>query len=190
MRVAFRKWSFPPVSLKRCPASSDRSFMLGGFQFGPNGPSTGALERRPGPRLGTPVSDAQPRASAKRLPACVASTLASALAAVCMVGMVGPVAARPVAAESPVRQDPPVGPAAGAAREPARTRSAAADARVSMSPEENAATVPLAPASSAHAGNSVDTAPLTRAASRRRVETISPVPWLSRFGPVSLEHRE
>ena len=178
MRIAFRKRFFPPVFLKRPPATSDRSLMLGGFQFRSSGPTTGALARRPD----TPIL-----ARAKHLPTFVASTLASALSAVFMVG---PLAVRPVAAESPVRQDPGVGPAAGAAREPAGTRSAAADARVSMSPEENALMVSPAPASSAIAGDSADETPLTRAAARRRVETISPVRWLSRFGPVSLERRE
>lgn len=65
------------------------------------------------------------------------------------------------------------------------------EARVSRGPE------PIA----TRAGGSVEAAapdaapaaerpPLTRAAARQRVETISPVPWLARFGPVSLEQRE
>lgn len=32
--------------------------------------------------------------------------------------------------------------------------------------------------------------PLTRAAARQRVETLSPLPWLSRFGPVVVERAE
>lgn len=36
----------------------------------------------------------------------------------------------------------------------------------------------------------VDDAPLTRAAARRRVDELSPVPWLERFGAVAVERRD
>lgn len=32
--------------------------------------------------------------------------------------------------------------------------------------------------------------PLTRAAARQRIETLSPLPWLSRFGPVVVEQAD
>ncbi|MEZ4282746.1 MAG: hypothetical protein R3F21_24375 [Myxococcota bacterium] len=63
-------------------------------------------------------------------------------------------------------------------------------ARVSTSPEASGpspfAIEPPTPRTSDDDG----LPPLTRAATRRRVESISPVPWLARFGPVSLERHE
>ena len=144
MRVAFRKWLFPPVFLKQPPPTSDRNDMLGGFQFVSGDPTARACARLSGPFL------------------------AGVLAALFLVG---PAAAEPE-------------------REPRSTRSAAADARVSMSPDANEAAVSPAPPSSPLAEDSSDTTPLTRAAARRRVESISPVHWLTRFGPVSLERHE
>lgn len=79
------------------------------------------------------------------------------------------------------------GPVAAAA-EASDDRLAAADPRVSMSPEQAAATTSSSPSTAPQAESALEP-PLTRAAARRRVETISPVPWLARFGPVSLEGR-
>jgi hypothetical protein len=72
------------------------------------------------------------------------------------------------------------GPAAGDSPSPRR---------VSTSPEENTA-MATPPKASPQSGDAENATPLTRAAARRRVEKISPVPWLTRFGPVSLERRE
>jgi hypothetical protein len=79
-------------------------------------------------------------------------------------------------------------PAADVAR--AATDAEAPDARVSTSPETNAATPATSRPASALAIAADAPPPLTRAAARQRVESISPLPWLARFGPVSLEHRE
>jgi hypothetical protein len=83
---------------------------------------------------------------------------------------------------------PPVPPIASVTAGPAPGDSPS-PRRVSTSPDENTALASPPPASpqSGDAGNAI---PLTRAAARRRVETISPVAWLTRFGPVSLERRE
>lgn len=161
--------------------------MLGGFQFTPSRPKTGSTGQRPASFLGTPIPATPVLARAKPIPAFVAATLAPLLAAVFLVG---PLAAGPVAAESPSPKDARPRTEAGAADQPGGTRATAAHARVSMSPEEDAAAVSPAPPASARAGESTHATPLTRAAARRRVETISPVPWLARFGPVSLERRE
>jgi hypothetical protein len=88
--------------------------------------------------------------------------------------------------ERPVETPGP--PAAGAAREVDDT--GAMEARVSTSPESDSAQARATTDPSATARPADDPPPLTRAAARRRVETISPVPWLARFGPVSLERRE
>jgi len=80
------------------------------------------------------------------------------------------------------------GPIGAAAAENAGPQ--AADARVSMSPEEASATNSPAAPSTQSTPKSADAPPLTRAAARQRVETISPVPWLARFGPVSLKNHE
>jgi hypothetical protein len=61
--------------------------------------------------------------------------------------------------------------------------------RVSTSPEEDTARA-TPPQARPHAAQTENAIPLTRAAARRRVEKISPAPWLARFGPVSLERRE
>lgn len=88
--------------------------------------------------------------------------------------------------------DLPIGtpslPAAGAAR--AVDGAEPPDARVAASPEPDASLAPAPSGPSARANAAEEPPPLTRAAARRRVETISPMPWLVRFGPVSLERRE
>jgi hypothetical protein len=83
-----------------------------------------------------------------------------------------------------------VAPAAEAAEsaKPAG-RAPTAHARVSMSPDGHGPT-DQPPQATPPAGDGLDALPLTRAAARRRVESISPVPWLAHFGPVSLERRE
>jgi hypothetical protein len=97
------------------------------------------------------------------------TALACALLATLLLGPpappLAPVSAGPVAGESP------------------RPR------RVSTSPDENTATAtpPQAHPRTAETENAI---PLTRAAARRRIEKITPVPWLARFGPVALERRE
>ena len=72
-------------------------------------------------------------------------------------------------------------------------RAAAADraeARVSTSPEATVSGTDVAGRPSGpDPALAAEPPPLTRAAARRRVETISPVPWLARFGPVALERR-
>ncbi len=99
--------------------------------------------------------------------------------------LAGPAASRE-AGEHPVGT--PGLPAAGAARAVEDLEST--EARVSTSPETGAAQAQATPDPSAIAAPTDAPPPLTRAAARRRVETISPVPWLARFGPVSLERRE
>lgn len=84
---------------------------------------------------------------------------------------------------------PPAAGAAGAAAD-AAAEAEATDARVSTSPETNEAAPSPARPASVLANGAAAPPPLTRAAARQRVESISPVPWLARFGPVSLEHRE
>ena len=62
---------------------------------------------------------------------------------------------------------------------------------VSMSPEPERAQDPEQdPLGQAAGSGSTQGLPLTRAAARQRVETVSPLPWLSRFGPVVVEQAE
>lgn len=64
------------------------------------------------------------------------------------------------------------------------------EARVSTSPEDHA--LSNAPAERPARPMRVleDEPPLTRAAARQRVETMSPARWLERFGPVTVERHE
>lgn len=64
------------------------------------------------------------------------------------------------------------------------------EARVSTSPEDHASsTAPaLRPARPMRVRSNEP--PLTRAAARQRVETMSPARWLERFGPVVVERSE
>ena len=71
------------------------------------------------------------------------------------------------------------------ANEPAG--SDATDAPVSTSPAPPAAP---GPATRWPTTSRIDTPPLTRAAERQRVEQISPVSWLSRFGEVRVERND
>ncbi|MFO0689880.1 MAG: hypothetical protein U0900_14380 [Myxococcota bacterium] len=61
--------------------------------------------------------------------------------------------------------------------------------RVSTSPEDH----PPASAATARPARPMrvveDEPPLTRAAARQRVESMSPAQWLERFGPVVIERR-
>ncbi len=77
----------------------------------------------------------------------------------------GPVAGEPVAAEAPSPR------------------------RVSTSPDENSGRA-TATQARPQAVETENATPLTRAAARKRIEKISPGPWLARFGPVSVERRE
>ncbi len=62
---------------------------------------------------------------------------------------------------------------------------------VSTSPEPAHARDPQRGALPQTAGpGSTQGLPLTRAAARQRIETLSPLPWLSRFGPVVVEQAE
>jgi hypothetical protein len=77
--------------------------------------------------------------------------------------------------------DPPVSPA---------RPMPSSDRPVSMSPEsERAGDRDRGAAGRAGAASTAGLA-LTRAAARQRVETLSPLPWLSRFGPVVVEQAD
>jgi hypothetical protein len=101
--------------------------------------------------------------------------------------------ARPLRVLEVARIDRPIGRAdAQAAARIADAPTSPPDARVSTSPDPStpaqSAIHPPTPGATASEDDGLP--PLTRAATRRRIESISPVPWLARFGPVSLEQRE
>ncbi len=124
------------------------------------------------------MTNARPEVVVRRPARAFATAFASTLLGTFLATLVVP----------PLVPIPLVLPAGPVAAGPAET----AHARVSTSPDEHAATA-IAPPPSPLAGvasDGEDPTPLTRAAARRRVESISPVPWLARFGPVSLERRE
>ncbi len=95
--------------------------------------------------------------------------------------------ARPIAVTAVARLERPLERSAAGSDAP---RSDAPDARVSTSPDViPAARVSIRPTTQPTSADD-QLPPLTRAATRQRVESISPLPWLARFGPVSLERRE
>ncbi|MBK7949028.1 MAG: hypothetical protein IPK00_09840 [Deltaproteobacteria bacterium] len=64
------------------------------------------------------------------------------------------------------------------------------EARVSTSPEEHTSSTAPALRPSRPMRVLSNEPPLTRAAARQRVETMSPARWLERFGPVVVERHE
>ena len=67
----------------------------------------------------------------------------------------------------------------------------AREARVSTSPEDHAArTAPAARPTRPMRVVDDEGPPLTRAAARRRVESMTPARWLEHFGPVTVERRK
>jgi hypothetical protein len=82
------------------------------------------------------------------------------------------------------------GPARSEGSAPERAVELDEPVRVSTSPDQQTPNA-VADTSSARRRPGADgTAPLTRAAARQRVQTISPAPWLAGFGAVSVELRE
>jgi len=68
--------------------------------------------------------------------------------------------------------------------------TASPDLPVSTSPEPKGAREADRGAPGQTGPGSTRELPLTRAAARQRVESLSPLPWLSRFGPVAVEQAD
>lgn len=158
---------------------SDRSAMMGGFQS--------ILRAQPG--AGPPVA-----AKAARRPpsAWLRTALLLSLVAPGPGDAASPAReadpdARPLVVTAVSRLEQPLERSAAGIDEP---RLDAPDARVSTSPDviPTARSAIRPPTLQTSADDHLP--PLTRAATRQRVESISPVPWLAQFGPVSLEQRE
>ncbi len=103
-------------------------------------------------------------------------------------------AARPLVVTAAARLDLlDLPPRPSDARTDARRADAAdsmPDARVAASPDASEPSPTAISTPTPRQSEDDDLPPLTRAATRRRVESISPLPWLARFGPVSLEQHE
>jgi hypothetical protein len=82
------------------------------------------------------------------------------------------------------------GPARAEGSAPERVVGPDRGVPVSMSPESQAPTAAAATDSARRRPVAEVAAPLTRAAARQRLQTISPAPWLAGFGAVSVELRE
>ena len=82
------------------------------------------------------------------------------------------------------------GPARSEESAPERAVGLDERVRVSTSPDQEAPTAAVDTSSARRRPGADGATPLTRAAARQRVQTISPAPWLAGFGAVSVELRE
>jgi hypothetical protein len=104
-----------------------------------------------------------------------------ALLGVCGISTAEPAVETPLAApaaEPPAAESPP-------------SPTSLTDAAVSTSPMARDVLpqeTETAPHASANLGIRRDGVPLTRAAAQRRVDTMSPMDWLSAYGPVRIAH--
>ena len=158
---------------------SDRSAMMGGFQS--------IFQAHPGAR-----SRVAAKAARTPPPAWLRTALLFSLVAPVPADAASPAReagpdARPLVVTTVSRLEQPLERSAAGIDEP---RPDAPDARVSTSPDVIPTTRHSIRPAASHTHAEDRLPPLTRAATRQRVESISPVPWLAQFGPVSLEQRE